>query len=547
MADSEKSHADQAFVEPKTENERLKAQLQELEDSRVEWTRFFDLALDMLCISNADGYFKRLSPAFTTTLGWSLEELLTHPFMFFVHPDDAEATLREVERQVVAGELVLQFENRYRHKDGSWRILSWRSVPQPGGFMYATARDVTEMREAEARISSLNQGLIQRASELEEARHEAERANNAKSEFLSRMSHELRTPMNAVIGFAQLIEMESNDPNIRECVRSILRGGRHLLGLINEILDMARIEAGKLAISLEPVPLAEALREAIDLITPIAEGKGIVVDLDATPCEGLHVRADRQRLVQVMINLLSNAVKFNKRAGQVKMRCLERPRGLHRVEVKDTGTGIPRNAINQLFTPFERFGNYSAEGTGLGLALSRRLMELMEGELFLVETNSNGSTFGIELEATPAPGESSVAMLADSPATAAAKPLRIVYIEDNLPNLRLLERVFEYRGGIEMHSSPSAGDGIRLIREQMPDLVLLDLHLPDGHGYDVLTELRSDARTADIPVIVISADSTSRQVKRLLAAGAKSYLMKPLDLPTLLAEPDDIEPRHGAG
>src|SRR5579871_409827 len=202
-----------------------------------ERDRFFSLSLDMLCIASSDGYFKRVSPAFTRTLGWSESELLTRPFIEFVHPDDVERTQREVERQVISGEPVLQFDNRYRHKDGSWRTLSWKSIPQPGGTMYATARDVTEQREA--------------ALALEAAKEEAERASAAKNDFLSHMSHELRTPLNAVIGFAQLLQLQSDDADTLESATSILKGGRHLLGLVDEILDLARIEARKLTVSIE--------------------------------------------------------------------------------------------------------------------------------------------------------------------------------------------------------------------------------------------------------------------------------------------------------
>ncbi len=221
-----------------------------------ELDRFFTVSIDMLCISNADGYFKRLSPAFTEALGWEVDELLSRPYLEFIHPDDIEATIAEVERQVLAGEKVLNFENRYRHKDGSWRTLSWRSVPQEGGFMFAVARDVTEQLKLQA--------------ELQSAKEAAEAANVAKSEFLSRMSHELRTPLNSVLGFAQLLRLQYDDPKIRDSAQSIMQAGKHLLAMINEVLDLARIESGNLALSIEPVPFASVLSHAIELMQPIA-------------------------------------------------------------------------------------------------------------------------------------------------------------------------------------------------------------------------------------------------------------------------------------
>lgn len=508
--------------------------------------RFFAISLDMLCISSSDGYFKRVSPAFTRTLGWSVKQMQSRPFIDFVHPDDRDATLREVERQIRAGEKVLQFENRYQHKDGSWRVLSWMSIPQPGGLMYATARDVTEQKRSEAEISKLNEGLRLRAIELDEARHGAERANQAKSDFLSRMSHELRTPMNAVIGYAQLLEMRSDDPKTLESARAILKGGRHLLGLINEVLDLARIEAGKLAVSMEPVPVKGAIVHALELLTPAAEARGIKIEFLSEPDESVHVMADRQRLIQVLLNLLSNASKFNRLGGRIEIRCSQGSSGKVRIEVTDTGHGIEEKSQSALFQPFERLGNESVEGTGLGLALSRSLMKLMGGTIALVSTSEAGTTFALELNVAASP-TASLAPSDDQCQPKVGEPggrLRIVYIEDNLSNLQLLETVFEDIGGIELISAMQASVGLSLVKDHVPDLVLLDLHLPDAHGFDVLQELKADPKTAQIPIVVISADATENQIKRLMKAGAKSYLTKPIDLPALFSELEDVRSMH---
>ncbi|MBI1755911.1 MAG: response regulator [Fimbriimonas ginsengisoli] len=504
--------------------------------------RFFTLSLDMLCIANADGYFKRVSPAFTRTLGWTVEELITRPFLDFVHPDDQEATLKEVEKQIVAGEKVLQFENRYLHRDGSWRVFSWKSMPQPDGFMYATARDVTELKETQAQISNLNQGLQARAAELETARKEADRANHAKSEFLSRMSHELRTPMNAVIGYAQLLQVRSDDPRTLESAEAILKGGRHLLSMINEVLDLARIEAGKLALSVEPVQLHGVIAQAIDLVRPTAEERGIAIEFATEGCERAHVLADRQRLLQVLLNLLTNAAKYNRPNGHIQIECMETSDSC-RIEVTDTGIGIDENGLNRLFKPFERLGDHTVEGTGLGLALSQSLMQLMGGGVELVRTSATGSTFAVNLVRTAA-----LAAKATEPKRTTLKqisgPLRIVYIEDNVPNLKLLESVFEEMEDIELFTAMQASVGIMLVEDQQPDVVLLDLHLPGAHGVDVLRHLKANPKTAEIPIVVISADATDTQIKRLMRAGAKSYLTKPIDLTALFDELNDIEPRR---
>lgn len=501
--------------------------------AETDLDRFFDVSLDMLCIASSDGRFKRVSPAFTDTLGWSQEQLTTTPFLEFIHPDDIQATINEVDRQIRTGEQVLQFENRYKHMDGTWRTLSWKSMPQPDGLMYATARDVTQAREAQR--------------ELEEAREAADRANTAKSEFLSRMSHELRTPLNAVIGYAQLLKMRSYDAKIQDSAHAILKGGHHLLSLINEILDLARIEAGKLTLSLEPVEVKAAIEHALDLVRPTADSQGIEIEIGGDPIEDIFVMADRQRLVQVLLNLLSNAIKFNRPAGQVKVSFYQTDREYCRIEVADTGMGIDDEQTDRLFKPFERLGSESIEGTGLGLALSSSLAQLMGGAIALVSTSPQGSTFAIALKSAEPPSTNSIPVvdLDERRANEEGTKLRVIYIEDNLSNIEFLETVFEEIGGVDLITAMQASVGVSLIEDHVPDLVLLDLNLPDSHGSEVLKKLKANPRTWQIPVIVISADATHMQIKRLMEAGAKAYLTKPIDLPTLFKEIDDVRASLG--
>jgi PAS domain S-box-containing protein len=505
-----------------------------------EQERFFNISLDMLCISNADGHFKRLSPAFQDTLGWSIEELKRRPFLDFVHPEDREATLAEVDRQVTRGEPVLQFENRYLHKDGTYRIFSWKSMPGPDNSMYATARDVTAQKQVEERVAKLNSDLMQRAQELEIARNEADRANAAKSEFLSHMSHELRTPLNAVIGFGQLLQMQSDDEKVHSSASSILKAGRHLLDLVNEILDLARIEAGKLTLSVEAVPVTSALVQVIELERPLAEERGI----DLAPfegCDDLHVSADRQRLVQILLNLLSNAVKYNRPNGRVDISCKAGDVSC-RITVKDTGPGFDAEAQQRLFVPFER-GNQREQGTGLGLTLSRHLARMMKGELSLIQTSSEGSTFALDLPIAQAPELPESTESLRPPAELYSGKLKLVYIEDNLSNLQLMEQVMAQVGGYELIPAMQASIGLQLIENNSPDAVLLDVHLPDGNGLDVLKRLKSDPKLANIPVVVLSADATDAQIRRLIQAGATAYLTKPIDLNALFEELNKITPR----
>jgi len=487
----------------------------------AELDRFFNVTLDMLCISSHDGYFKRLSPAFSHVLGWDIPEMLTRPYIEFVHPDDLQKTIAAVEKQVADGEPILQFENRYLHKDGSYRMLSWKSVPQEGGFMYAAARDVTEQKQMEI--------------DLRQAKADADRANQAKSEFLSRMSHELRTPMNSVLGFAQLLEMQYSDPNILEATTAIIKGGRHLLKMIDEVLDLSRIETGQLAISLEPVVIGGVVSQAIDILKPIAETSNITLSVEDRESCDQYVMADRQRILQVLINLLSNAIKYNRSGGSVLVRCLDPENGNWRIEVCDTGFGIAPDNHQLLFQPFQRFGDSGIDGTGLGLALSQRFMNQMGGTLALAESSEKGSTFVMEIALTEAPPYEKMTSSPQDSSFDRWNALRgtILYIEDNLANLRLIELLFDKCEGIKLISAVQGKIGLSLAEEYTPNLILLDLHLPDIGGEVVLRRLKENPKTAHIPVVILSADATKRQIKSLRQIGAVEYLTKAIDLEDL--------------
>jgi PAS domain S-box-containing protein len=358
---------------------------------RVEAERdqFFALSLDMLCVANRDGYFKRLNPAFTDTLGWSLEELLARPFIEFVHPDDRAATLREVERQVVAGQPVLSFENRYRCKDGSWRVLSWKSVPQPGGNMIATARDVTRERLAQ--------------QELESARASAESANRAKSVFLANMSHELRTPLNAVIGFTGTLLMRLPGPltdDQEAQLRTVQGSARHLLSLINDLLDLAKIESGKITVLRERVDVRKLLEDIRTSLMPLAAAKGLQFTLEAR--EPVEIVTDLRALKQIVINLANNAIKFTDR-GAVTLTLERHPDaadGAVLIAVTDTGVGIRPEDRGRMFQAFAQMETTDREGSGLGLHLSQKLAHLIGGRIQFHSEYGAGSRFWLTL-----PGE----------------------------------------------------------------------------------------------------------------------------------------------
>ncbi len=364
---------------------------------------------------------------------------------------------------------------------------------------------------------------------------EVKRASKAKSEFLSRMSHELRTPLNAILGFGQLLERQKPTEVQRKRVGYILSAGKHLLDLINEVLDISRIEAGRMQLSLEPVCVADALEETLDLMRPLATERSIQLSASADIDAGVHVLADRQRFKQVLVNLLNNAVKYTPFFGGVAVSYHVPGNEKVRVLVSDTGPGIPAEKLARLFTPFERLGaeQSAIEGTGLGLALSQRLMDAMGGSIGVESGVGKGSTFWIELPLAKSPLER---FPRDGAANGARQPSSepasrsILYIEDNLSNLALIEQMLAERPGTALLTSMQGKVGLDLARQHTPDLILLDLHLPDLPGWDVLSQLKADSTTRHIPVVVISADATKRQMNRLMSAGAAHYLTKPLDV-----------------
>ena len=389
---------------------------------------------------------------------------------------------------------------------------------------------------------------------IQQSQQAAERANAAKSEFLSRMSHELRTPLNAILGFGQLLEMDPLDAQQQQGVTYILKAGRHLLHLIDEILDISRIEAGRLDLAMGPVVIDKLLSEVVALVRPLADHRQIRIDQPGSDdaCHRL-VLADEKRLRQVLLNLLSNAVKYNSEGGQVQIGCetagMETKR--LRIAISDTGPGIAPEKLCQLFSPFERLGaeQTGIEGSGLGLALSKRLIEAQGGTIEAASQMGEGSTFTVTLPMAVLPNESPMSAFPTTPEalemlspdcgetlvdTAGETVNTVLYIEDNLSNLNLVENLLSREPNIQLLAAIRGGIGLEMAVQHRPDLILLDLHLPDISGQEVLRRLQRHPATERIPVVVISADATPAQINTLLAAGACDYLTKPLDLKRFL-------------
>jgi PAS domain S-box-containing protein len=375
------------------------------------------------------------------------------------------------------------------------------------------------------------------ATSAREEKFKAEAASQAKNEFLSRMSHELRTPLNAILGFGQLLEMNDLSVDQRECVEQISRGGKHLLGLINEVLEISRIEAGRMELSPEPVRVVDAFQEVLELVQPLGAQRQIEFHMDLAAAKDRYVLADYQKLKQVLLNLLSNAVKYNRLKGKVLLACEEGAGDRLRLTVSDTGGGIPPEKLERLFIPFDRLGaeQTGVEGSGLGLALSKSLVELMGGTLHVTSVVGQGSCFSIELARVHGGVEPLADTVVDMPLPSASAHARtVLYIEDNLDNLRLVQRILALRPGVQLLTAMQGSLGMELARQHRPDLILLDVHLPDLNGSVVLRGLKETGETQRIPVVVVSADATVRQIERLRDAGATDYLTKPIDVARFL-------------
>ena len=409
------------------------------------------------------------------------------------------------------------------------------------------AREAQERARAQQEIMRLNEQLEHRVdertlqlalanAELANAIDEARNANQAKSAFLSSMSHELRTPLNAILGFAQILTSESlptTEVQKKEFATHILKSGRHLLTLINEILDLAKVESGTVSLSMEPVELDEILRECRTMVEPLAAARGVRV-LFPEQAQAMLL-ADRTRLKQVLLNLLSNAIKYNRDAGAVVLDCTQASPERLRISVQDTGMGLRPDQVDALFQPFNRLGQEAGaqEGTGIGLVVTRRLVELMGGTISVTSSPGVGSVFSIELAST-APLAAKVdpaARLAPPPAgPAGGAPHLLLYVEDNPANLKLVEEIVRFRPDLRLLAAGDGPLGLSLARTHLPEIILMDLNLPGMSGLEVLRELRRDAATSAIPVIALTANAMAADVERGLEAGFFRYLTKPIDI-----------------
>jgi PAS domain S-box-containing protein len=509
---------------------------QKLLDQRLRDQQFYTRSLiesniDALITTDPAGIITDVNKQMEALTGCTRDELIGAPFKnYFTDPERAEAGIKRV---LSAGK-VTDYELTARARDGQETVVSYNATTfhdrdRKLQGVFAAARDVTERKRFERALQENN-------VELERAKAAAEKANLAKSDFLSSMSHELRSPLNAILGFAQLINSDSPPPTPTQTasIDQILHAGWYLLELINEILDLAQIESGKLALSREPTSLAEVMLECQAMIEPQGQQRGIKMTFPQSSIP-YFVDADRTRLKQVLINLLSNAIKYNQANGTVVVDYIVSTPGRLRVSVRDSGAGLSPDMLTQLFQPFNRLGRETSreEGTGIGLVMSKRLVELMGGTIGVASTIGSGSVFWFELNSVAAPqfGDADLATpvaIVRAPVQPGAPLRTLLYVEDNPANLKLVEQLIVRRPDMRLLVAGDGDLGIQLARANHPEVILMDINLPGISGIEALKILREDPETAHIPVVALSANAMPRDIEKGLQAGFFRYLTKPI-------------------
>jgi signal transduction histidine kinase/CheY-like chemotaxis protein len=546
------------------------------ESVEVDFRGLFEAAPGLYLVLDPELRIAAVSDAYLAATMTKRDEIVGRGIfdVFPDNPDDPAATgvgnlrsslQRVLQRRVADAMAVQKYDIRRPDEEGGgfevryWSPLNTPVLDQDGRLAYIIHRveDVTEfvrLKELETRqeavttelrerTSKMEAEIIRRSRELQEANKELRAAGEAKNEFLSRVSHELRTPLTAIMGFSELLSLAELPGQEARWVGMIRRAGDHLLGLVNDVLDISRMESGQFSISPEPVPLRPLLNEAFDLMRPLASSHDVTLHEPESLASTGYVVADPQRLKQVVINLLSNGIKYNRNGGEVRIGVAPVRDDRIRISVTDTGPGLPEASLQRLFVPFDRLdaGSTGIEGTGLGLALSRNLVEAMNGKLGVESTVGTGSTFWLELlsgEAAAVERPRGEDALLTAPRTYAAER-SLLYIEDTVANVRLIEDVLARRPSVHLMPAMLGQLGLELAHEHRPDLILLDLHLPDLGGEEVLAQLRQDDATRDIPVVVLSADATRRHLDQVMSLGARGYLTKPIGVRRLLEVLDE--------
>jgi len=502
--------------------ERLKLALEGSSDGLWDWS-----------ITTGDVYF---SPRWMTMLGYEPFELegSVKTWEAMVHPEDLPET-REALTKHFEDNSPYQVQFRMRSKSGDWVwILARGKVVErdSGGKpfrMVGTHTDISEIKAVQEK--------------LKRATDEAEKANRFKTEFLSQMSHELRTPLNAILGFGQIIQAATNlESDQAEDMKNIIHAGEHLLGLINQILDLSAIESGKMSITEESVSIFDTIDEVFKLLQPLAESMHVNLRQQDT-LKDLCVRGDPLRLVQVLTNLISNAIKYNRAGGDVFVKWDQLPGDHCTITVADTGCGIPIDQQEKIFTSFYRCKEHSADiqGSGIGLGLSRELLRMMKGIVEVESKPGEGSQFIVTLPTVTGQSDppKQITETREKPAVP-QKPKHVLYIEDNMQNLRLVQQLFKKHTDYIVFHATTATTGLEMAANLKPDVIILDIRLPDKDGFDTFADLKANPETAGIPVIALSAEAMPDMVQRGMDMGFEAYVIKPFKVGEFL----DIVQRH---
>jgi PAS domain S-box-containing protein len=525
---------------------------QSLRDQQFYTRSLIESNIDALMTTDPRGIISDVNQQMVALTGCTRDEMIGAPFKnYFTDQNRAEAGIKRVLRE---GK-VTNYELTAMARDGKQTVVSYNATlfydrDRNLKGVFAAARDVTERKQFE-------QALQENNVELESAKAAAEKANLAKSDFLSSMSHELRTPLNGVLGFAQLMESSEPPPSPAQSrsISQILKGGWYLLRLINEILDLAMIESGKVTISSEPMSLAEVLLDCNVLIGPQAQSRGIGLVFPSFD-DALYIHADLTRVKQVIINLLSNAIKYNRPGGVVTVRYERNGPDRVRIMVADSGAGLVPAQLAQLFQPFNRLGqeNSTEEGTGIGLVVTKQLVELMNGTIGVASTPGIGTEFWVEFPTALAPAFTETAAPLPALAAPAAAPAfearqrTLLYVEDNPANMELVEQLIARRTDLKLLTAINGHLGIVLARACQPDVILMDINLPGLSGFGALKILLNDPTTAHIPVLALSANAVPRDIQKGMEAGFFRYLTKPIKVTEFMDALDvalNFAARHG--
>ena len=528
-----------ARIQMDAEREKLD---QRLRDHQFYTRSLFESNIDALMTTDPSGIITDVNHQMEALTECTRDELIGAPFSrYFTDPERAEASIK----LVLINKKLTNYELTVRARGGKETVVSFNTATFYDRYrnlqgVFSAARDITERK-------LFDQVLLQKNVELENAKSVAEKASLAKSDFLSRMSHELRTPLNAILGFTQLIESGTPLPTPvqQQNLEEVPKAGWYLLELINEILDLAQIESGKITVSMEPVSLLDVMLECWAMIEPQAEKRGISMTFPQFEPLACFVHADQTRVKQVLINLLFNAIKYNIPGGSVTVECTLAPPNSIRIGVRDTGQGLAPEKLPQLFQPFNRLGKESGseEGTGIGLVVTKRLIELMGGTIGVESTVGVGSVFWFELilTSTPLPSvlEAGLEPLMRAKVPDGTPVRTLLYVEDNPANLELVEQLIAHRPDLRLITAADGNLGIEFAHVYQPEVILMDINLPGISGLEAMKILRADPSTAHIPIIAISANALPQDVEKAIQAGVFKYMTKPFKVIEFMETLDD--------